>query len=398
MSDKNNHIDPAFTDQSWLEMKKLLDREMPVRPVPFFWFQKRFLWFLLLLLPIGAAYGFYFFKQQEKPASRPPREIRQQSIPSPASEPVASSEEFCDEPVLIRTGDKGPSVESNFRAEANKQEAVSVLGTVGSAKSAESSIPYLATRIPFVESGSPSLTSSSVIKVEPGTRHPASNAWGTLLEAGAFASTGFQFGGVSGGVRFHRTFGQSAWGIQTGLGYSYYSRPFPAQRLQQNVGFSDLASQAEEIFTSPSNQMDIDTTVRFYAVSTDSIVSRLHFLDIPVVATYQAGKRWQFYAGGGISLLIASQTESGTDGGSGLLRLKTSRYDATSPVTGMGEANVNPNVRVLNPFLEGGVTFFPTKRLGISAQVDAGLRDLLSNWPGDQYLNRAQVKISYWLK
>ena len=398
MSDNNAHIDPAFTDQSWSEMKKLLDREMPVRAVPFFWFRKRFLWLLLLLIPIGAAWGYYYFGQQQKSTPRPPEEIRQLPVPSPPAEPIASAEEpNCDEPVLRAEG-RGQRATTNPQSPILPAEAKAEVRT--NHQSPIISIPYLATRIFYPEFEMPDLAFRIPHPASPSTvQSPGKSNWATILEAGPFASAGFQFGGVSGGVRFQRSLGKSAWGIQTGVGYSYHARPFPAQRLRQNVELADLANQEEAILSPPNNQMDFDTTLSFYAASTDSIVSRLHFLDIPVVATFQVGKHWQFYAGGGAGLLLASQTEAGTDAGSGLLRLNTkNRFDVSSPIAGMGEAIVSPNVRVLNPFLEGGVTFFPVKRLGISAQVNVGLRDMLSNWPGDQYVNKVQLKLSYRIK
>ncbi|MBK8491983.1 MAG: outer membrane beta-barrel protein [Saprospirales bacterium] len=392
MSDNFNHIDDAFTDYSWSEMKKLLDREIPVRVIPFFWFRKKGLWLLLLLIPIGAAWGFHYFGMPRE-AANPPVEVQPMPVPSPAVQPVASlePEEKCDEPTRnLVPGSSNPVAHSTHKSFIQEENPIAPI-----VSSTSADIRHLSTPAYYpVSSNHPTLESSPPIQVSQPV--PAKKKWAIGLETGPFASAGFRFGGASGGVRIQRSFGQSAWGMQTGIGYSNYSRPFAALLLRERVELTDLANQTESLVDPPS--FDVNSSVEAYASSTDSIVSRLHFLDIPLVATYQAGKRWQLYAGGGISFLLASQTESGTDGGSGLLRLKTEFGADNAPVTGLPASTLSPNVKVLNPYLEGGVTFFPTKRIGISAQVDAGLRDLLSNWPGDQYINKAQLKVSYWFR
>ena len=51
---KNNPIDDRFVDQAWLDMRRLLDREMPVRPMLPWWQRSA----ALLLLLLGGTLGF----------------------------------------------------------------------------------------------------------------------------------------------------------------------------------------------------------------------------------------------------------------------------------------------------------------------------------------------------
>ncbi|MFZ2899923.1 MAG: hypothetical protein WA004_14950, partial [Saprospiraceae bacterium] len=99
MPDNYNHIDPEFLDHGWSEMKKLLDRDMPVRAIPF-WRRKGLLWLFLLLIPFSAALGYYHFfwkKGDETPPLQAP-------VPAPIPQkPVASLDEpeHCPETTVL---------------------------------------------------------------------------------------------------------------------------------------------------------------------------------------------------------------------------------------------------------------------------------------------------------
>ncbi|MBK7337759.1 MAG: hypothetical protein IPJ00_17070 [Saprospirales bacterium] len=102
MPDKFYNTDDSFTDRGWSEMKKLLDRELPVRPLPFFRRRKGLFWLFLLLIPFGAAWGYFYWENSgavQLPQSSFP-EQRQQAIPSPTAKPIAAASgetEKCDE-------------------------------------------------------------------------------------------------------------------------------------------------------------------------------------------------------------------------------------------------------------------------------------------------------------
>ncbi len=400
MPDKFYNTDDSFTDQGWSEMKKLLDRELPVRPVPFFRRRKGLLWLFLLLIPFGAAWGYFYWENSgavQLPQSSFP-EQRQQVIPSPTAKPIAAASaetEKCDEAPLVFSPVQKQKQKQTFIANNMGDQPLAYVG-----QTAE--IPVQA----ILESG---LSPLAVLSFQPGSRKiqpvfrsievhkpsPAVKAlWNMGLEAGPLAFDGFQTRGVSGAVVVNRALGQSRWGLQAGLGYSYISRPFPSQTLSRNTTQEEIENLADSL-PGPGNFVT-GTSLEAYASSTDSTISRLHYLDLPLAVTYRPGKRWQLRAGGGVSLLLASQTELGSSAGYGVLKIGEAE-DLNAPVTGSSNS-IPQDVGVLNPFAEAGVTFFPLPRLGLGAQASFGLRDVLANWPKDQFVNKAQLKVSYWFR
>jgi len=424
MPDKPTHIDETFTDQSWSEMKKMLDKELPVRPAFFFWFRKRFLGLLLLLIPLAAAWGLYQYGLWTQTQNHPIEEIQEETQPAsvPAS-PIASQQsavgsrqsavgsEQSPESRILNPASRIPHPESRipnpepqipnpespYQSFSEVQSLASrILYPVSSAAAfAKVDISHLASLNLDQSIQNEEAQTSELIEINRLESTP--KPWTFGLEAGVFSDAGLNSRGLSCGVRINRALGESAWGLQSGLVYARYVRPFEAQLMRGNVALDDLENQAEPLFDT-LGQESVDISVERVAISTDSLVSRLHYLDIPLVVSYQAGPRWQLTAGGGMGILLTSQTDTGTYGKSGLLKWNAESFDA-SPISGGTESSyINPKVHLFNPYLEAGVTYFPTKRLGLSWQFNVGMRDLLSNWPGSQRLNKVQLKASYWFR
>lgn len=396
MPDKFYNTDDSFTDRGWSEMKKLLDRELPVRPLPFFRRRKGLFWLFLMLIPLGAAWGYFYWERSGSTLLKSSFPEQQTPIPLPAAKPIASTSaetEKCDEAPLIFS-----PVQKQRQAFTPKNIDNQPLAYVG--QMAE---------IPVQRILESELSSLAVLAFEPGPRefqpvlnsievHKPSPAlkthWNVGLEAGPLAFDDFQTQGVSGAVVVNRALGQSRWGLQAGLGYSYISRPFPSQTLSRNTTQEEIENLADSL-PGPGNFVT-GTSLEAYASSTDSTISRLHYLDLPLALTYRPGKRWQFRAGGGVSLLLASQTVLGSNAGSGVLKTVLA-VDVNLPITGAPNS-IPQEVRLLTPFAEAGVTFFPLPRLGVGAQLNLGLQDVLANWPGGQFINKAQFKVSYWFR
>lgn len=399
MPDKFNHTDPAFTDHSWSEMKKLLDREMPVRPLPF-WRRKGLLWLLLLLIPFGVVLGYYHWESR-KAEPQPP------VLTPVAQKPVANA------PASIKCGDVAmemPAVatenlagnKSPVRVISQKTEAQVV---VVEEQQAIAIPPAQAAFFPVTEFIPTSLFSpqhasgltlrapSPFASRTPDIRLQAPHF---ILEAGPFAASGFRSAGGSAALVAGKSFGQSAWGIQTGLGYSFYENPFPARSLTQGVRGGDFSDLPEESLGTDPMQFDTNAAIEAFASSADSTISRLHYLDIPVLVTYQAGQRWQFQAGASMSLLLASRTETGEDAGFGLLG--AARLDAfdSAPISNTAEAAAAlSELRIINPSLQLGLAYFPAPKWTVGLQANFGLRDLMSEWPGSQRLDKVQVKVGW---
>lgn len=408
MPDNYNHIDPEFTDHGWSEMKKLLDRDMPVRAVPF-WRRKGLLWLFLLLIPFSAALGFYHFlwkKGTEMPPAQAP-------VPAPIPQkPVASLDnpEDCPEtPALPATSTARTSNIASARSFSQPQtqsasvsstpETVTPITRITTAGSSE--INHTITALAFLPpiTQSPITQSPFTLHPSPYTLHPTptANYPSLTLESGPFATAGLRSAGFSAGLAISHSFGNSGWGIQGGLGYSYFNDPFPAAALTQN----NRAEDFENLEVGPGNMvvnLDSAASLEAFASSADSSVSRLHYLDIPVVATRKLGQRWQLQAGAGLGLLLASRTETGSDAGYGLISSKTAAMfdgQATGGFSGPEAAAVLSRLRVANPLLLAGVSYFPHPKWSVGLQINAALMDAMPDWPGRQFLNKAQLKLGY---
>ncbi|MFZ2899459.1 MAG: outer membrane beta-barrel protein, partial [Saprospiraceae bacterium] len=232
----------------------------------------------------------------------------------------------------------------------------------------------------------------STLHTPHSTLHPS-----ITLESGPFATAGLRSAGFSGALVLGHTFGKSAWGIQGGLGYSYFNNPFPVAALTQNNRAEDFQELEIGNGTTPVN-FDTAGSVEAFASSADSTVSRLHYLDIPVLATRKLGQRWQLQAGASLGLLLASRTETGFDAGYGLVSGKVQRlYDdqVTGEFSGAEAAAALSRLRIANPSIQAGIAYFPHPRWSIGLQINAALLDAMPDWPGRQSLNKAQLKLGY---
>ena len=412
MQDRYDHIDKAFADQAWTEMERLLDREMPVRPAPFFLLRKRLLWLLLLLIPLGAAWGYYQFRQthhaeEQTPAARP-----DSPAPAPVFKPIADAlpgvaaekEEILPSEPPVSKGAFRAAVPASKEVSAIPEQPAEALPAALS-KAGLKPLDKLATQAQYAQADRPVLQGSQPALVEVVKKRVENRAWRLSLEAGGMAHAGFESPGLVAGVRLGRQLGQSAWGLQTGLGYAWYVNPFTENLLTANLRGMDAAQLSEGF----SNEVDPNNmgqgpavTVDRLAASTDSVVSRLHFLEIPLSLTRQLGKRWQLHAGGGLALLAAARTENGASAGFGLFS-GGSRADQAFEFEDLTPQESAPGFRLHDfatayPFLEAGVAFRPLPRLSLSAQWHSGLADMLPQWPGTQSMSSFRIKVSYILR
>jgi hypothetical protein len=410
MPDRYDHIDKAFSDQAWSEMQRLLDREMPVRPAPFFWLRKRLLWLLLLLIPIGAAWGYYQFRQthaaEEAPAIRP-----ETPAPAPVSKPIAEAlpaaaaegeEVLPPDPVVLQAY---TSAAAPLNREVSEMWEPAETLPSGLSEAGIKPLDRLTSPAQFARAKQPALQGSQPAPVEVLKKRDENHAWSLSLEAGGMAHAGFESPGLTAGLRLGRQLGQSAWGLQTGLGYAWYVNPFTESLLTANLRGMDAAALEAGFFNEVDpNNMGQEPTVSVdrLAASTDSVVSRLHFLEIPLSLTRQVGKRWQLHAGGGLALLAAARTETGASNGFGLFS-GMGRTDQTSEFEDLTPQGSSAGFRLdefatAYPFLEAGVAFRPLPRLSLSGQWHSGLSDMLPQWPGTQSMSSFRIKVSYCLR
>jgi hypothetical protein len=408
MPDNYNHIDPEFLDHGWSEMKKLLDRDMPVRAVPF-WRRKGLLWLFLLLIPFSAALGFYHFVWK-KGTETPPL---QAPVPAPIPQkPVASLDdpENCPETNVLPatpTAEALNIIAANVLSQPQADlasytpETVTPITRITTAESSE--INHTITALAFLPPlHSPLTTHHSPFTLHPSlitTHHsPITNPPPSLtLESGPFSTASLRSAGFSAALAVSHAFGKSGWGIQGGLGYSYFNNPFPVAALTHNNKAEDFQELEVGLGNTPVN-FDTAGSIEAFASSADSTVSHLHYLDIPVVATRKLGSRWQLQAGASLGLLLASRTETGSDAGYGLVSGNVQRAYDDQTTGGFSEAEAAAalsRLRLANPSFQAGIAYFPHPRWSVGLQINAALLDAMPDWPGRQFLNKAQIKLGY---
>jgi hypothetical protein len=360
---------------------------MPVRAVPF-WRRKGLLWLFLLLIPFSAALGFYHFlskKGTETPQLQAP-------VPAPIPQkPVASLDdpEHCPETNVLPATPTAEAPHITAALTISPTQFVSVSSTP------ETVTPI--TRITTTESSEINHALAFLPPIPHSLSSPSTRHTSLILESGPFATAGLRSAGFSGGLLLAHAFGKSGWGVQGGLGYSYYNNPFSVAALTQNNRVEDFQELEIGTGNTPVN-FDTAGSLEAFASSADSTVARLHYLDIPVVATKKLGRRWQLQAGASLGLLLASRTETGTDAGYGLISARTAAMSddlTTGGFSGAEAAAALSRLRVANPSLQAGVAFFPHPKWSIGLQINAALLDAMPDWPGRQSLNKAQLKLGY---
>jgi hypothetical protein len=380
MPDKPYHIDNSLADRGWSEMAKLLDREMPVPPVPFYLRFKGLLWLLLLLIPLGAAWGYYHFK----PAPQEPAPVNNAAKTPPVvayAGTEAEKEDCPDIAAPLANPAKALAlarIQAPSEAPKQSQEAVAVPVAERQASVSFAAAPgldFLETSLRPIQR-SHTLATAAAELLQPSIAIAPRRPVRFGVEAGAFASSGFRSAGFSAGLLAAYSFDEK-WGVQAGLGYAHFSQPFPARSLSQNARLSDFSESG-----SFGNNATIDqSAVESLAKSADSTVSNLQFIDLSLSATYQAAKNWRLHAGGGAAFGISGNA--------------TAADAEFTPVSSIDPGYFAQTPRMY-PFLEAGLTWMPRPRLGVSAQGQLGLRDMLPQWPDVQRLHRVGVKLGYW--
>ena len=388
MQDKNDfHMDKAFIDHSWQEMRKLLDQEMPEVAIIPWW--RRFGWLILLLLGLSlagglGAYTIYYQNSLEKPVSKPVATVDSEQ---PADDHPMDSEENT---LMSEAGSEIEAGSKKQEAGYRRQEARSkkqVAGFVGKEDANIAALDFLSSGsfvldteanfvVPAIKLNSSIddlsplmateigvLESEVVILPEELPRKKARKAQFGVHGAFQFQGEIGPEGGVAGLV-FQRQLSNSRLYIQTGLNYRYfsdfsYSNSFALSADEDNNGapvFNDTSGHTE-----PVSVADL---------SSESIAKQWYeqraYLELPLQVQYQLHPRWRVHGGWSINALVSSYPVNGGLFGSS----KRDFYPegAYAPNEALPASPTSFDMAA-----HGGVTFLATRRLQAQVSYRQGM-------------------------
>ncbi len=354
MSDKNQHIDKAFTDHAWSEMRQLLDAEMPSveesRKRRFAWW-----WFLTaaMLLCCGGALAWYFSMEKPMPApvSASPETPIATVVPAgevPAIRPsVAPSDLKVGAPDETATGSGRPPV---LRPLGRREAAIPSDLKVGAPDEIAANSTQLTDRQSNTISSEPlknasptpsDVTQSGILWNEarlaapaslahvatpllPSETTPAKNALSLItpskpsgiqlsLQAGAQHALPGSGDGLAMDITGNKRLGDSKFSLETGVGYAFLRQPIGIavdnSAPVQNGGVSD--PQLDNFFVGYASNSDKSLLSRNSAEhSSDYYSARqdlgLHYLEVPAILTFHAAPRLQLLGGAQFSMLLLS--------------------------------------------------------------------------------------------
>lgn len=372
MSEKE---EKKLTDKGWAALRPQLDRDMPVQRR-----RRRFAWFwwatALLLWVVGIDALKYFIDRQNPPApppaatpASPASKMPQAQAPSPSGHNGGSVEHSTEQPALDltpiltpgKTG-KHASIQASQvialppaaktyasdaadkaegQASAIEKEVTPAPALMGEKPTAEwagfdplpfAQMPSLespALRVPSVSLSAPTVP---VEKARPNNTRPQRWAFGAQASA---IVTDFKFtdGYAAGIITDWQPLRH--WGLRLGLGYRH-EKPRQIRQPLAAVPTTDYVADTQN--TDVENAL-LDTFGIPISQSATEVfvpVSQLHYLEVPLLAYWQPGKRWRLYGGLTVDYLLgvrATETYSVNNVVFNQYYLNTEKANALSQTT-----------------------------------------------------------------
>ncbi|MBL7793923.1 MAG: PorT family protein [Saprospiraceae bacterium] len=429
-----NGVNQPLVDRGWEEMRRLLDKEMPVAPAttkP----SRRILpmWWLAAACITAIALGGAWYWNVDNPRVSGAPTIADAAAPvqtqSVAEEKISSPAVVDINPSSL-VGDNTQSDETVLSFN-NKQTAINTLQTpvqftaITTAQENTSSVVFLdkkqqdSAADPFLETTSATLNETPVpaaIDALPGISHaflvspnPALGAAASALKASPSwlpdnlaVSTGIISGDYSPVEGF-----QVGVDAQYALGGKWSLVSSPAYRFQRQS--LSLEVEATTIASGPitlDEQLDaalaesVSTTNNIAPSSTYYTALKNHYVDVPIQIAYQVGTRFRLEAGPSFSYLAG--VYEGSPFGNGAASADTqSFYNPTASRSWYSaEADDKLNPVYFNRLDIGvnlGVTYRPAQWLGLRLQYRQGFVDMLKTQSYE--LRNRQLALStliYW--
>lgn len=306
-SDKNNNsFDKEFFDVAWENMKTQLDEEMPVKKKR----RRFFIWFFLMA---GCAIGIIFWNNNlisSEVEKEIPMAINSMTIDemnekdnNTLSEIKISNKENTKQ--IPTTRNQIYKDKKNTIQETTASESINFSKKITPRKKLNSSSKTVQDiTIASIQSAEPILdVSFNDKKIAINENYLKEKATGNICPPKRSISFEVQGGlaydftsskkiGGTTGINVHFPIGKK-WGLQTGLAYS----------LLPTVGEFQVSENFEAVVDESTLTMNsqalINADLSLYSVSASTIyqLKKTHFVEIPLLATYQLNRKWNFKAG-----------------------------------------------------------------------------------------------------
>ncbi len=456
MQDKNLHIDKKFTNQAWMEMKRLLDQELPVDKEnnrhPFFW------WYSGAAVLAASTIAFFVFFNFNTLKNKPENI---QNTPTIISENNQKNKEIINENDLMANNsseaitdynqkDKTIEIKEDKNITKNEKTVLQKLNKFTNENNIKNSTENQPSK--FIEKNiaqkeidiaeiKKSTTKQKQIleennfteinsteSVQPSDKHEINhlaqipikglenhnspeltitptNKFGKSSRLLVYATSIFRIGkgtrGIGAGVSKTIELKNKKWWVETGLGYSYLSQPLsyvveqdinPATSDPTNV-LIDYGFGNENTVREEDN--NIVNSPMLPPPNTNNLEKlKLHYLNVPITINRKIGR---FFISGGLQTDILLHATNGNINGGLFKDLNLSKNEQADLTLGSQleqNSKTEPYSNIdLSGIIGGGYMF--TKNASVKFSYHHGLIDVLKN-NSDQDFNRYfQLSLQY---
>lgn len=377
-SDKNNNsFDQEFFDLAWENMNDQLDQEMPVKRK-----RRRFLfWFFLMT---GCLAGMIFWvgnlTSSEVEAEIPlaSKTILLEEAILDFNNKVKESKIVNEEPIFNKENTKtiNKSQKQNIWKTPIKNTLPSKSIIFSQQKNQTEDSNSTPEKTPSLNLGSinslePILYYSiDPVKLEIEKKYLASSSTGNICPPKRAINFGLQGGmmydfsssgnsGLTTGINVHFPIGNK-WGIQTGLTYSLLPK---SKQLEVSQNYEAIINETN---TPLQDLLNADLSLYSVESSVTYDLEKIHFVEIPLLATYKLNRKWNFKAGLNWSKELRSLKAMNDSS----VALIDNDPNSELLLENFRTSNV-PNIsnKILkDDFVSGvlGISFYPTKKLSLN--------------------------------
>ncbi len=412
LDNRYDEHDGVLADRGWEEMRRLLDREMPVAEKP----RRRWLFWLLLCIGLAGAVGAVQWDADELPGPEPqktPQPVAGSS-PAAASAPAeASGPTALQANPPVDTPPRSPALTAYSGGERALATPVATLpsrhpGTLVKVKAppvfshrnpekydalnavTENEVVAAAALLP---AGEPELLSYKTEQTlewpAPPQRVVAKKRWRLAVEGAGLATMPNEVLGYSGGLR--GAYRRGRWGMATGLFW---------QHVGGTMAFLDESNVAVPINAVDQN----DLPESFLANNPQALQGRYvaelqetNYLVLPALLTYRPARHWQLEGGVQLAYLVKHRQDARYEVD---LEYQTVEFVADPTRGTLDLSDLSFEEQAVNRFdlrLQGGLSFLLSERVHFHLHYIHGFVDPLEINEGPAFNRQVRLGMSYSL-
>lgn len=413
-NNKNSVIDEQFTDFAWVEMRKMLDEEMPIEAPRR---KKRYLLLLLFFcLSLGGLVSVLAWpfqpRTEEKETSDVPVANFQGTIQN--EQEKVFEDENCLESEIKTIAQLNSSFESK-KSTLNITQPPTISNLASFKQLAPANLPgnpdlqkekvlteaIIPTKMEAINTFSALTSELGIIdyqsSLEEQLKAPEVKAKSSIVQAllpaklgvegGLFSNQLTRLDGYHLGLTAKYNLGVKSWAIHTGLGYTIQRQQFDYGRRSSNTSENALAfdqnSNSENVQDTTGTGTAFDPNAVLYNSEFDSLVqyatssfnTRIHRLEMPVLVSFRADDRLYLDLGIQGSYILAA-ADSGDEKiipfSNGLFR-SADTFAQTQELSAGNNGFSAKNIHHFDLGLRGGISYYPTKKLGLRLHYQFGL-------------------------